>query len=248
MDSRAAAKKAIVISLTALGISIGAAVLSFLIHYIYTDIHDVSPIKIVITRVDDNPLTTITKITHNGKEAVSNLHVTLRIPNEITSCSYFTSVKNMTLETWDRIPCSKDMTLDKTHSNVLIGTVPKFESGSGSVIEIYTSTSSGAKTIYDGGYSAHAVYDEGSVKRELKLLRYCITFSYFCGIVESYFLPGTLPWWEETSEQFHTLDVTVRKSILIGGIIIVLSLIAWLITLFYDSLKGIYRDARRKLR
>jgi hypothetical protein len=136
----------------------------------------------------------------------------------------------MTLETLDKIPCPKDMTSNTTHLNVLIGTVPKFGSGRGSVIEIYTSTSSGAKTIYDGGYSAHAVYDQGSVKREL----------------ESELAAS--PWWEETSHQFHTLDVTVRKSILIGSIIILLSFVAWLITHFFDSLKGIYRDARRKLK
>jgi hypothetical protein len=240
--------KAIVISLTALGISIGGAALTFLIHYIYTDIYDVSPINIVIERGKDD-LSTITKITHNGKELISGLHFTLRTPKEITSCSYFTSVKDMTLETLDNIPCSeftsvKDMTsfsmladpdseriasksnIDKIHPpNVLTGAVPKFEPGPGSVIEIYTNTTSGAKTIYIGGYSAHAVYDKGSVKRELPL-----------------------PWWEEISNQFHRLDLTVRKSILIGIIITVLSFIAWLITRFFDSLKVIYRDARRKLK
>jgi hypothetical protein len=211
MVTRAAAKKAIIISLAALVIVVSGAVLTFLIHYIFTDIYDVPPINIVITQDEDDPLITITRITHNGKDAVNNLHFTLRTPKEIKDYSNFTSVKNVTM---NEIP-----------PNVLTASVPKFGPGPGSIIEIYTS-SRGAKTIYQGNYSAHAVYDQGSTKVEL----------------------GPLPWWEDASNQFNTLNVTIRKSILIGTIIIVLSFIAWLITYFFNSLKRIYRDARRILK
>src|SRR5215212_2078901 len=162
MVSKAMAKKAIVISLIALAITICGAVLTFLIHYIYDDIYDVSLINIVIVRDKDNPLTTITKITHNGEEAAKNLYFTLRTPGEITKNSSFTSVKNMNLQ--------------KSAPNVLTAFVPKFGPGPGSIIEIYTTikgsqtnaTTTGAGIATNGpeGYSAHAVYDQGSITRE----------------------------------------------------------------------------------
>jgi hypothetical protein len=229
MPSKAIAKRVIFISLTALGISACGAVLAFLIHHIYSDIHDVSPIDIVVVPdeddpAEDDPLTTITKITHKGKEAVSNFHFTLRTPKNITDHSNFTSVKNINVGV--------------IAPNVLTVSVLRFGPGPGSVIELYTTINGSETSDYDN-YWASAVYDQGSIKREssavydkkgsLRELRY-------------------FPWWEDASHQFNSLDITMRKSILVGSIIVVLSILAFLIAHFFDSLKVIYRDARRKLR
>src|SRR5215208_3547339 len=124
MVSKATVIKAIVVSLCALGISGLGGLLAFLIQYFYTDVYDVSPIHIEIIQNDNDARNATTRITHSGKQPITDLHFTLKAPKAITNYTSFTSLRNMALD---------------NSSNMLNVDVSKFGLGSGSIIEIYTS-------------------------------------------------------------------------------------------------------------
>jgi hypothetical protein len=198
------------IPLIVLGISIFGGGMTFLIFYIFTDIQDVPTIQIEIMRNDADPNKIITKITNNGKAWVTHLGLTIRTPGEITDYTAFTSVHHMTLK--------------NISSNILKANISKFAPGSGSEILIYTTIKDDENIRYDN-YLAYAVYDQGSVKRELS--------------------PTA---WEEASHQFNIQHATIRKSVIVALIIIMLSIIAWIISRYLDSLKAIYTAARKNLK
>jgi hypothetical protein len=198
------------IPLIVLGISIFGGGIAFLIFHILTDIQKVPAVQIEIIRNNDDPNKTITKITNNGEGWVTHLGLTLRTPGEITKYSAFTSADFMSLK--------------NISSNVLRANVSKLAPGSGSEILIYTTVKKDEDIPYSN-YLAYAVYDQGSVKREL----------------------SPTPW-EEASHQFNIQHVTIRKSIIVALIIIIISIIAWIITRYFDSLKAIYTAARKNLK